>query len=196
MYTVKTRALVPFLSLPVLLLLLIYPSNSPTHLLHHLCSCNKRDSACALFHSLAFFPLLVPCSSLSPGMASPAWPFDWLVIVPRWSCHSTTLFVMCKQMALMPSSHTAPVLPSWSNPRQPMLESRHVVTLHVLSPWHLHDWWSLSITPTKQNHPSLMVKNAQPYSTQSIWTSHHTDVPLCWVMEKSVWNIMCESLGV
>lgn len=41
----------------------------PSHLLHHLCSCNKQDSACARFHSVAFFPLLI--------LAQPplqAWP--------------------------------------------------------------------------------------------------------------------------
>lgn len=53
----QTCGLVPFLSFPVLLSLLIYPS-LPSHLLHHLCSCNKQDS-CSPFHSFAFSSLLI-----------------------------------------------------------------------------------------------------------------------------------------
>lgn len=58
----------------------------PSHLLHHLCSCNKQSSSCALFHSLDFHSLLIlahpplqawlPClavwlTCLHPAMALP-----------------------------------------------------------------------------------------------------------------------------
>lgn len=67
------------------------------------------------FHSLAFFPLLILGSSLSPGMASPAWLFDWLVCVPRWSYHATTLAV-CKNGSDTFVTHC--VLPLCSKPGQ------------------------------------------------------------------------------
>lgn len=82
----QTRGLVPSLCVPVLLLPLIPPS-PPSHLLHHLCSCNNQDSSCAPFSLLRFlFPSGFWLSSLTRKKkkikSSPARLFDWLVPSP------------------------------------------------------------------------------------------------------------------
>lgn len=73
----QTRGLVPSLCVPVLLLPLIPPS-PPSHLLHHLCSCNNQDSSCA--------PSSPPDSgsALSPGKKNK--------IIP-----CTTLWLTCSE---------------------------------------------------------------------------------------------------
>lgn len=60
----------------------------PSRLLHHLCSCNKRDSSCALFRSLACSALLIPARP--PLRAS---LLDRLVGVTRWSYRAVRIAV-------------------------------------------------------------------------------------------------------
>lgn len=158
----QTCGLVPFLSFPVLLSLLIYPS-LPSHLLHHLCSCNKQDSSCSPFHSFAFSSLLIldhlshkawhpqqDClTDLFESHNGAPLQSDWL----RRFCH--TLRPAIAQQA-QPVNNTALIF-RWKH-----AASINVITLHMLSPWHVQDTWWLSMTPTKYNHLPLIAKSVQP----------------------------------
>lgn len=62
-------------------------------------------------------------------------------------------------------------------------------------PWHVQVTWWLSITPSKQKNPPLTAECTAPDKVLSkgtvlIWTSHHTDIPLSWIMEKQC-EIFC-----
>lgn len=70
-----TRGLLPFLSFSVFLSLFIHPS-FPSHLLHHLCSCNNKDSSCATFTPL----LSVVASPYTPIVKGNS-------ILLIWTCH-------------------------------------------------------------------------------------------------------------
>lgn len=184
----------------------------PSHLLHHLCSCNKQDSSCALFHSLAFSSLLVLAHPPSPGMASPAWLFDWLVCVSRWSYHAVRLPV-CSNVSDT-FSHTHYVLPLCSKPSQLTQQCFHLLLKacckrkcdnfpHALSVACTQcvitlNYSNKTKTPSSSEECTAQDLTIQVFtnSTLLIWASHHTDIPLSWVMEKSVWNIACDSLGL
>lgn len=89
MYTVKCVLSCHFsLSLSYSHSLSIYLS-LPSHLLHHLCSCNKQDSSCVLFHSLTFSSLLILAHP--PLQARPPLPGCLTDLFPQWSHHAVRL---------------------------------------------------------------------------------------------------------
>lgn len=144
----------------------------PSHLLYHLCSCNKQDSSCTHFHSLAFSSHLILAHPPSPGMASllPDCLTDLSVSHDRATIQSDLLFAKVAQTLV---THYVPAItqqaPSvditmLSSFCERMAAGVNVITLHVLSLWHVQDAWSLSITSAKQSHLPLMAKTAQSCS--------------------------------
>lgn len=183
----QTRDLVSFLSFSVFLWLLIHPS-FPSHLLHHLCSCNKQESLCSLSPPCFLFP---PDSgpSLSPGMASPTKLFDWLVWVAQWRSHAARLAQMFLSDMLL-CHYTAS--PASKHCFQPSVRaSVNVITLNMLSPWHVQDMWWLNYS--KQNHHSKVYRPRSIFKTSSA-TAHYCSEPVITMTSHSAgkWKKLCE----
>lgn len=145
MYTVKHMLSCHFSLSPSYSRCLSIHLSLPSHLLNHLCSCNKQDSSCALFHSLAFSSLLILAHPPSPDMASSGWLFDWLVCVERWSYHAVRS-TACESGSDTVVTYYAPAItqqaPSvditmLSSFCERMAAGVNVITLHVLSLWHV-----------------------------------------------------------
>lgn len=175
----------------------------PSHLLHHLCSCNKQSSSCALFHSLDFHSLLIlahpplqawlPClavwlTCLHPAMALPC---------------SQTHCVQKKKKRLSLCCHTVP-----SAVTQPQL-AQHCFHLRVKVFWkqkcddltplprtkctitQLHQNKSVSLSEWRACSPNRTIQVLND-SRLLIWASNHTDTSLSWVMEKDsicLWSV-------
>lgn len=170
----------------------------PSHLLHHLCSCNKQSSSCALFHSLDFHSLLILAHPLSRH-GSPAWLFDWLVCIPRWSYHAVKPTVYRKkkkpQLVLSHSTfcrHAAPVSTTLlSSPGESTLKAEMwwpytLTTYKMHDHSQLHQNKSVSLSEWRACSPNRTIQVLNN-SRLLIWASNHTDTSLSWVMEKWAW---------
>lgn len=153
-------------------------------------------------------------SSPSPDMASPAWLFDWLVCIPRWSHHAVRLAVCKKWLRRFLFFFTHYILPLRSKPSQLTQHCFHLPVKACCRNECDNLTRALSVartscviilnysdktkpSPSRSEERTARDLTIQVFtnSTLLIWTSHHTDIAVSWMMEKSVWNIVCDSLG-
>lgn len=177
----------PFPSYPRSLSIHLSP---PSHLLYHLCSCNRQDSSCALFHCLACSSLLILAH---PSLQ--AWPPPPPCLEVWLTCLCPTTQPPCSQTQSVQSGpdvlrHTMPCHYTASP------DSLHNHCFHLPGEGHgtrshcdnTHTRWMITLNYSKKRTKSSPShgdkRRVLELMIQVITNGPRADIPLGWIMEK------------